>query len=93
LAKPRSREEIERAVKRGLLRRDLGINWVGESLAKQLISEQEANLLREVDALRARVVAVDDFEPDEVRPNCITPGHNIKSAISSWGDESAARGD
>jgi acyl-CoA dehydrogenase len=33
-----------------------------------------------VEALTARVIAVDDFDPAEVRPNYMTAGHNARAA-------------
>jgi hypothetical protein len=38
-------------------------------VTKAIITEREAELLRELEALRERVITVDDFDPDEVRPN------------------------
>jgi acyl-CoA dehydrogenase len=32
--------------------------------------------LREVESLTARVIAVDHFDPAEVKPHYMTPGHN-----------------
>jgi hypothetical protein len=43
-------------------------------------------LLREVDALTARVIAVDDFDLDEVRPNYMMAGHNTKAAQGAAGE-------
>ena len=72
--------KVDRASRRGLVRRYQGLDWIGEAASKNVITEREANLLREVDALSTRVVAADDFDPDEVRPNYMTAGHNIRTA-------------
>ena len=48
-----------------------------------VISDDEARLLREVEALTARVIAVDHFDPAEVKPHYMTPGHNARAAQSA----------
>jgi acyl-CoA dehydrogenase len=73
-------KKVERSVKRGELSRYLGIDWIGDAATKAIVTEREAKLLREVEALRERVITVDDFDPDEVRPNYMIAGDNIKSA-------------
>jgi acyl-CoA dehydrogenase len=78
--------KVDRAVKRGLLRRHLGVDWIGAAADKRIITEHEASLLREVEALSARVIAVDDFDPGEVRPNYMTAGHNTKAAQAAAGE-------
>jgi acyl-CoA dehydrogenase len=62
------------------VRRYHGIDWIGDAARQGVISEGEAELLREVEALAARVIAVDHFDPDEVRPNYMTRGHNTRAA-------------
>ena len=73
-------KKLDEAVRRGLVRRYHGIDWIGDAVRQGVISADEADLLREVEALTARVVAVDQFDPDEVRPNYMTPGHNARAA-------------
>ncbi len=73
-------KKLERAVRRGTVRRNLGTDWIGDALTQGVITEGEASLLREIETLTARVIAVDDFDPDEVRPNYMTAGHNTKAA-------------
>jgi acyl-CoA dehydrogenase len=73
-------KKVDRAVRRGLVRRYHGIDWIGGAAKQGVISEGEAELLREVEALAARVIAVDHFDPDAVRPNYMTPGHNTRAA-------------
>ena len=45
-----------------------GIDWIGEAMAKGIVTESEGQQLREVEALTARVIAVDHFDPAEVQP-------------------------
>jgi acyl-CoA dehydrogenase len=71
--------KVDQAARRGAVRRYLGNDWIGDAVSKNLITAPEGDLLREFDVLAARVVAVDDFDPDEVRPNYMTAGHNIRA--------------
>jgi len=48
------------------------------SVAKGIVTESEGQQLREVEALVARVIAVDDFDPAELRPNYASLGHNSR---------------
>ena len=77
--------KLERAVRRGTVRRYHGIDWIGDAIRQDVITDAEAELLREAEALTARVIAVDDFDPDEITPNYMTPGHNVRlhRALSS----------
>jgi acyl-CoA dehydrogenase len=72
--------KIEQAARRGDVRRYLGVDWIGDAVSRNVITAAEGDLVREFDALAARVVAVDDFDPDEVRPNYMTAGHNLRAA-------------
>jgi acyl-CoA dehydrogenase len=73
-------KKIDRAARTGDVRRYFGIDWIGDAVSRNVITTLEGDLLREFDALAARVIAVDDFDPDEVRPNYMTAGHNLKAA-------------
>jgi acyl-CoA dehydrogenase len=73
-------KKLERAVRRRTVLRLLGTDWIGDAVTQGVITEGEAGLLREIETLTARVIAVDDFDPDEVRPNYMTAGHNRKAA-------------
>jgi acyl-CoA dehydrogenase len=69
IAAEEAEKKLERAIRAGTIRRYHGIDWIGEAMAKGVVTESEGQLLREVEALTARVIAVDHFDPDEVRPN------------------------
>jgi acyl-CoA dehydrogenase len=71
-------KKVDQAARRGDVRRYIGTDWIGDAVSRKVITAQEGDLLRDFDALAARVVAVDDFDPDEVRPNYMTAGHNIR---------------
>jgi acyl-CoA dehydrogenase len=76
-------KKLDRAVRTGKVRRVHGADWIGDAAKVGILSEEEALLLREVEALTARVIAVDHFDPAEVRPNYMTPGHNARAVQSA----------
>ena len=57
-----------------------GNDWIADAQTKGVISAEEAVLLHEVEALTARVIAVDHFDPAEVKPHFVSLGHNSRSA-------------
>jgi acyl-CoA dehydrogenase len=73
-------KKLDRAVRAGTIRRYHGIDWIGDALRHDVVTESEAQLLRDVEALTARVIAVDHFDPADVRPNYMVPGHNARTA-------------
>jgi acyl-CoA dehydrogenase len=72
-------KKLDRAIRQGAIRRYHGVDWIGDALAKNIVTESEAQLLRDVEALTARVIAVDHFDPIEVKPNYMTAGHNAQT--------------
>jgi len=72
-------KRLDRAARRGLVRRFHGVDWLADAAKQNVISESEAALLREIETLTARVIAVDDFDADEIKPNYMTPGHNVRA--------------
>jgi acyl-CoA dehydrogenase len=72
-------KKLDRAVRDGRIKRYHGIDWIGDAVSAKIITESEGVLLREVEALTARVIAVDHFDPAEVRPNFMTAGHNMRA--------------
>lgn len=71
--------KLERAIRAGTVRRFHGIDWIGDAVAKNVLTNDEAELLREVDRLTAQVIAVDHFDPAEVKPNYVSLGHNSRA--------------
>ena len=63
--------KLERAIRKGTVQRYHGKDWIGEAVSKDVLTADEATLLREVDELTARVIAVDHFDPAEVKPNYV----------------------
>ena len=73
-------KKVERAIRKGDVHRYHGNDWIGEALDKKVISDNEAGVIREVDDLVARVIAVDHFEPGTVKPNYKSSADNAKTA-------------
>jgi acyl-CoA dehydrogenase len=82
IAAEEAERKLERAIRAGIFRRYHGIDWIGDALDKGVITESDAQLLREVEALTARVIAVDHFDPAEVKPGSVSLGHEARGAAS-----------
>jgi acyl-CoA dehydrogenase len=75
--------KLDRAIRAGTVRRYHGIDWLGDAERQGILTTAEADLLREVEALTARVIAVDHFDPAEIKPHYMKPGHNAQTAQRS----------
>ncbi len=62
-------KKLERAIRAGTVRRYHGLDWIEAAAEVGSITESEALLLKEAEILTARVIAVDHFSPEELRPN------------------------
>jgi acyl-CoA dehydrogenase len=62
-------KKLDRAVRSGMVKRYLGNDWFKEAVDKRVLSQAEADLLRETERLVSRVVAVDDFDPIALEPH------------------------
>lgn len=69
-------KKLEKAIRDGVVRRYHGIDWFADAVAKGVLTGAEADQLREVEGLVAKVIAVDHFDPAELKPNYVTLGHN-----------------
>ncbi|MGL4395759.1 MAG: acyl-CoA dehydrogenase [Hyphomicrobium sp.] len=69
-------KKLDKAVRDGIVRRYHGVDWFSAAAANGVLTEAEATDLREVEALVARVIAVDHFDPKELQPNYANLGHN-----------------
>ena len=74
-------KKLEKAIRDGIVRRYHGIDWFEQAMEKGVLTESEASQLRELERLVARVVAVDHFDPAEVRPNYMKAGHNARTGV------------
>lgn len=76
-------KKLDRAVRQGKVRRVHGTDWFGEAVKAGVLTDAEAEQLRELETLTAKVIAVDHFDPAEVRPNYMLPGHNARNMQSA----------
>ncbi len=83
VAAEEAEKRLERAIRAGTIRRYHGIDWIGEAMAKGILTESEGQQLREVEALVARVIAVDHFDPEELKPHYGGLGHNSRGVESA----------
>ncbi len=66
-------KKLERAIRKGLVSRYHGLDWLKEAVEKQVITEDEAKLLQEMNDLVDEAIGVDHFDPQElVRQNQIS---------------------
>ncbi len=72
-------KRLERAVKAGTVRRYHGNDWFAEAAAKGVITEAEARQLADLEDMIAKVIAVDHFDPAELKPNYPGIGHNSRA--------------
>ena len=85
-AEPAERK-LDKAVRDGLVRRYHGIDWFADAAEKGVITPEEAAQLKEVEALVARVIAVDHFDPAELKPNYVDLAHNARPAAGTLAAE------
>lgn len=78
VAAEEAEKKLERAIRAGTVRRFHGMDWVGGAVRKGVLTEAEAGLLREAEALTDRVIAVDNFDPAELKPHYTSIGHNSR---------------
>ena len=80
VAAEEAEKKLERAIRAGTVRRFHGLDWIGDAETAGVLTSDEAKLLRDAEALTDRVIAVDHFDPAEVKPNYMTAGHNARAA-------------
>ena len=83
IASKEAEKKLDRAVRDGKIRRYHGIDWFSDAAQKGIVTESEAQLLAETERLVARAIAVDHFDPAEVKPHYMKPGHNVKAAMTT----------
>ena len=72
-------KKLEKAIRAGTVRRFHGMDWFQEAADKGVLTADEAEQLREVERLVQKVIAVDHFDPAEVKPNFAMVGHNSRA--------------
>ncbi|MGB8737414.1 MAG: acyl-CoA dehydrogenase [Rhodomicrobium sp.] len=81
--------KLERAIRSGTVKRYLGNDWIKEAEDKGVLSPDEADLLRYTERLVARVIAVDDFDAEAVKPH-YAPGDNVRAVLDALPEMHAA---
>ncbi len=85
IASEAAEKKLEKAIRAGTVERYHGLDWIGDAAKKGVITNDEAKLLKEVEDLVARVIAVDHFDPNDLKPNYGTRpaplGHNTGVAV------------
>jgi acyl-CoA dehydrogenase len=81
-AEPAERKLL-RAVRDGRVRRVHGNDFIGEAVTLGILTAAEGQMLSELENLTARAIAVDHFDPEEVRPHYMAPGHNARTVQSA----------
>jgi acyl-CoA dehydrogenase len=61
--------KLEAAVRKGLVRRTHANDWIEDAKAQDILNAEEAKALAELRKLVEKVIAVDHFDPREVRPH------------------------
>ncbi len=72
-------KKLDKAVRDGVVRRYHGVDWFEDAVTKGVLTSAEAQQLREVETLVARVIAVDHFDPAELQPNYADLSHNQRA--------------
>lgn len=73
-------KKLDKAIRDGLVRRYHGLDWFAGAADKGVITHEEAAQLKEAEELVARVIAVDHFDPAELKPNYADFSHNARRA-------------
>ncbi len=79
IAAEEAERKAERAIRAGKVRRFYGIDWIGDAIRQGILTEAEAGLMREAEAITDRVIAVDSFDPAELKPHYTKIGHNSRA--------------
>ena len=80
IASEPAEKKLEKAIRDGVVRRYHGIDWFKEAVDKGVLTAAEADQLREVERLVAKVIAVDHFDPAALKPNYVVLGHNARAS-------------
>ncbi len=79
IANEDAEKKLERAIRKGEIQRFHDRDWIQQAETKGVLTSEEARELAELRDLVARVIAVDDFSPDDLarKPQ---PGHSASSS-------------
>ena len=62
-------KKLEKAVRRGVIRRTHINDWFADAQKEGVVTAEEAKDLKELEELVSKVIAVDHFDPSELKPN------------------------
>jgi acyl-CoA dehydrogenase len=80
VAAEEAERKLDRAIRAGTVRRYYGLDWFNEAVGKDILTKAEADQLKELEDLTQKVIAVDHFDPAEVKPIWANVGHNSRAA-------------
>ncbi|GJM01638.1 MAG: acyl-CoA dehydrogenase [Rhodomicrobium sp.] len=60
-------KKLEKAIREGKIQRYHGNDWIGEATNEGILNNNEAERLRRLEKLTAKVIAVDQFEPAQIK--------------------------
>lgn len=69
LATEATQKKLEKAIRAGAIARYHGADWISQAVEKDILTHAEGEDLREREALVAKAIAVDHFDPEEVAPH------------------------
>ena len=73
-------KKLDKAVRKGVIMRTHANDWIADAQKKDVLSADEAKMLKELEELVSQVIAVDHFDADEVIPNFRTDNANSLAA-------------
>lgn len=71
-------KKLELAIREGKVQRFHGNDWIGEAVTKNVLTNNEAERLRRLEKLTAKVIAVDQFDPKDIG------GIRLSSALDKY---------
>ena len=74
-------KKLERAIRKGQVRRYHGIDWLADAESAGVLTAEEVAQLRELEELVGQVIAVDHFDPQSVVPHF----QSDETAVRSFG--------
>jgi len=80
VAAEEAERKLDRAIRADTVKRYHGLDWFTAAVDANILSKSEADQLRELEEFTGRVIAVDSFEPEEVKPIWPAVGHNSQRA-------------
>lgn len=76
---------LDRAVRAGSIKRTLTHDWLGDAVEQKIITQSEADELRDADSYIDKIIAVDHFDPSEIvgLSSASKANHGTQSTIAA----------